>query len=100
MLDFPQHIMVPSLNNWVPRRETLPLGTQKSYLDAETLIKLQSGASLANALAKSVFPFPGGPYRRRPLGGALRPTNKSGRTAGNKTISRNAALAFSLPAMS
>ena len=43
--------------------------------DADILKNFASGISAANAFAKSVFPFPGGPYRSKPFGGALIPEN-------------------------
>jgi len=53
--------------------------------------------SQATALAISVFPFPGGPYRRIPLGGALIPWNMSGRALGKITDSWRAYFTASNP---
>ena len=39
----------------------------------------QASVLLATALAHSVFPVPGGPYKRTPFGGSIpRLTNRSG----------------------
>ena len=43
--------------------------------------------SCARALARRVFPLPGGPYSRRPLAGLLSPLKRSARRAGSITIS-------------
>jgi len=43
--------------------------------------------SVATAFASNVFPVPGGPYRRTPLGGALKPVKRSGRKLGKITAS-------------
>ena len=43
--------------------------------------------SLAIALPIKVFPVPGGPKSKTPLGGALRPTNMSGLSIGHTIIS-------------
>ncbi len=37
-------------------------------------------------LAKRVFPVPGGPKSRIPMGGALKPVKISGRLAGRMTV--------------
>ena len=54
--------------------------------EAERVIKVQPD-SLAKALQIKVLPFPGGPYRRRTLGGALIPWYKSGLFRGRITAS-------------
>jgi len=51
-------------------------------------------------LAISVFPVPGGPNKRTPLGGDRTPVNKSGRRSGIIMASRNVDLADSRPAIS
>ena len=51
-------------------------------------------------MASRVFPVPGGPNRRIPLGGALIPVKTSGNCEGRITASRNIALALASPAIS
>merc|ERR1719418_258402 len=60
-----------------------------SSSDPMTLMK-QASVLLATALAHSVLPVPGGPYRRTPLGGSMpRLTNLSGWSSGVSTTSRS-----------
>ena len=51
------------------------------------ILKKVAFASRASAFASKVFPFPGGPYSRRPLAGDRRPWNRSALRAGKMTIS-------------
>merc|ERR1719195_1206882 len=60
--------------------------------DPMTLMK-QASVLLATALAHSVLPVPGGPYRRTPLGGSMpRLTNLSGWSSGVSTTSRSSSI--------
>lgn len=51
------------------------------------MLKKVADASLAIALPIIVLPVPGGPNNKIPLGGALNPVNKSGRSIGQTIIS-------------
>ena len=62
-------------------------------------LKKVAFASLAIALAKKVFPLPGGPYINIPLGGALIPVNRSGLRLGKINISLIVSFISSKPAM-
>jgi hypothetical protein len=59
----------------------------------ETEKKVPS-ASVAQALAKKVFPVPGGPYKRIPFHGFLLPVKISGNLMGRMTASLSAFFAF------
>mmetsp|Transcript_9771 Transcript_9771/g.20325 ORF Transcript_9771/g.20325 Transcript_9771/m.20325 type:complete len:385 (-) Transcript_9771:963-2117(-) len=67
---------------------------------AALIVKNVHLASVATALASSVFPVPGGPNSSTPRTGARRPVNRSARSAGKITISCRARLGFSRPATS
>jgi hypothetical protein len=54
-------------------------------------------ASVAHALARKVFPVPGGPYKRIPFQGFLVPVNISGNLIGRMTASFSEFFAFSSP---
>ena len=54
-------------------------------------------ASVAHALAKKVFPVPGGPYNRIPFQGFLLPVKISGNFIGKTTASFREFLAFYNP---
>lgn len=62
----------------------------------ETEKKVPS-ASVAHALAKNVFPVPGGPYKRIPFQGFLLPVNIYGNFIGRTTASFSEFLAFYNP---
>ncbi len=54
--------------------------------------------SVATALARRVFPVPGGPYKRMPRGGFIPILlNASGFDIGHSIVSRNSCLTFSSP---
>lgn len=55
---------------------------------------------LAKALVIKVFPFPGGPYNKIPLGGDLIPSNKSGLFWGIMTASYKIYLSSLIPIIS
>lgn len=66
-----------------------------TYLDIISLAesaKKTASDSVAQALAKKVFPVPGGPYRRMPLQGYLIPTKTEGNFIG--TITANMSCSF------
>lgn len=67
--------------------------------EAERAIKVHPD-SLAKALQIYVFPLPGGPYRRRPLGGARIPWYKSGLFLGRITASSRTPLTSLRPTIS
>lgn len=67
--------------------------------DAEMLKNVEFD-SLAIALPIIVFPVPGGPKRRTPLGGEARPLNNSGFCLGKISVSNIIYLAKSRPAIS
>jgi hypothetical protein len=52
---------------------------------------------VAQALARNVFPVPGGPYKRIPFQGLRLPVKISGNLIGKITAYFNAFLAFSRP---
>lgn len=62
----------------------------------ETEKKVPS-ASVAQALAKKVFPVPGGPYSKIPFHGFRLPVKISGNLIGKMTAYFNEFLAFSSP---
>ena len=64
---------------------------------AEETEKKVPYASVAQALAKNVFPVPGGPYIRIPFQGFLLPVNIYLKRMGKITASLSAFLAFSRP---
>ena len=64
--------------------------------DADILKKVHLH-SVATAFAIIVFPVPGGPNRRRPRGGALKPLKRSGRKLGTMIISLRISLASLRP---
>mmetsp|Transcript_13376 Transcript_13376/g.40499 ORF Transcript_13376/g.40499 Transcript_13376/m.40499 type:complete len:228 (-) Transcript_13376:225-908(-) len=59
-----------------------------------------ASASVATALARKLFPVPGGPYSRMPRHGLRLPTKSCGKRTGRITVSFSAALAPSRPATS
>ncbi len=66
----------------------------------EIVWKLAS-ISLATAFAISVFPVPGGPWRRTPFGGSMPSRlNSSGCRIGSSIISRTCSSSSSRPPMS
>lgn len=69
----------------------------RSLLEIEKKVEL---AWVAQALAKKVFPVPGGPYRRIPFQGFRIPTKISGNLEGRIMASFKAILAPSKPATS
>ena len=54
---------------------------------AAEMLKKVAFASWAKAFASMVLPLPGGPYRRSPRAGALRPWKRSALWVGKMTIS-------------
>ena len=52
---------------------------------------------MAHALARNVFPVPGGPYKRIPFQGLRLPVKISGNLIGKTTAYFNEFLAFSNP---
>jgi hypothetical protein len=56
--------------------------------------------SFAKALQMKVFPFPGGPYKRIPFGGALIPLYKSGLFLGLMTAYSSIFLVSAIPTIS
>lgn len=74
-----------------------------TYLDmmsAELTEKKSALDSVAHALAKNVFPVPGGPYKRTPFHAFLGPIKMLGNFNGMRTETINCSLAYSSPAMS
>lgn len=65
--------------------------------EEETLKKVPPCISVAQALAKKVFPVPGGPYNKIPFQGVLSPTKTYGNLIGNITAYCNTFLACSRP---
>lgn len=74
-----------------------------TYLDmmsAELTEKKAAFDSVAQALAKKVFPVPGGPYKSTPFHAFLAPMNMLGNFKGMRTETMSCSLAYSSPAMS
>ena len=74
-----------------------------TYLDimsAELTEKNTALDSVAQALARNVFPVPGGPYNKTPFHSFLAPINIEGNLSGTRTDTINYSLAYSSPAMS
>lgn len=74
-----------------------------TYLEiksAEEILKNVASHSVAQALAKKVFPVPGGPYSKIPFQGYLTLSKSYGNLIGIITASFNLALAASKPATS
>lgn len=67
--------------------------------DADKAMKVQPD-SFAKALHMKVFPFPGGPYRSIPFGGALIPLYKSGLFRGLITASSKVFFTSVIPTIS
>mmetsp|Transcript_70500 Transcript_70500/g.206770 ORF Transcript_70500/g.206770 Transcript_70500/m.206770 type:complete len:216 (-) Transcript_70500:483-1130(-) len=70
----------------------------ETTVEAEMLKKVVSH-SVATALARSVFPVPGGPKRRTPFQGASRPVKNCGYFRGITTASFISCFAFPRPTM-
>ena len=66
-------------------RIALPSPMYLEVSEAALMLKKVHFASVATALANIVLPLPGGPNKSRPLAGALKPLNRSGRRVGNIT---------------
>ena len=63
------------------------------------MLKKVAFDSQAIALAKRVFPLPGGPNRRMPFGGERSPVKISGRKLGKIRHSFNSCFMLSIPEM-
>lgn len=55
--------------------------------------------SFASAFARKVFPFPGGPKNKIPLGGDLNPVKRSGLKLGKIKHSPKVVFSYSIPAI-
>lgn len=74
-----------------------------TYLDMISLAEMAkktASDSVAHALAKNVFPVPGGPYNKTPFQGYLMPTKIDGNLIGTTIASYSYNLALSNPAIS
>lgn len=82
------------------KRDLMSFSLSPTYLlirsEEETEKKVPS-ASVAHALAKNVFPVPGGPYNKIPFHGFLLPVKIYGNLIGRTTASFREFLAFSRP---
>lgn len=79
------------------------LSDSPTYLDIISLAdkaKKTASDSVAHALAKNVFPVPGGPYNKIPHQGYLIPIKIDGNFIGTITANINYSLAYSNPAIS